>query len=78
MRGQPLLETRVSPRTNSIDGHFIVDRHPELENVWLVGGGSGHAFKHGPVLGDYIANRVAGKETAPELDAMFKLKEERF
>ena len=78
LRGQPLLETRVSPRTNSIDGHFIVDRHPELENVWLVGGGSGHAFKHGPVLGDYIANRVAGQETDPELDATFKLKDERF
>ena len=43
-----------------------------------VGGGSGHAFKHGPVLGDYIANRVAGQKTDPELDATFKLKDERF
>jgi hypothetical protein len=27
-------------------GDFLIDRHPALENVWLVDGGSGHGFKH--------------------------------
>jgi len=35
----------------SVDEHFIVERHPSWENVWIVGGGSGHAYKHGPVAG---------------------------
>jgi len=78
LEGQPVLETRVSPRTNSIDGHFMVDRHPELDNVWLVGGGSGHGYKHGIVLGDYVADRVTGNTTDPNLDATFAIKKETF
>ncbi len=78
LAGQPVLETRVSPRTNSVDGHFMVDRHPELDNVWLVGGGSGHGYKHGIVLGDYVADRVVGNATDPNLDATFAIKKETF
>jgi glycine/D-amino acid oxidase-like deaminating enzyme len=48
------------------DTHFIIDFHPEQKNVLLVGGCSGHKFKHGPVLGDFAAG-VALREygTAP-------------
>ena len=76
--GQPLLETRVSPRTDSVDAHFIVDRHPELDNLWIVGGGSGHGFKHGPMMGEHVAQRVTGKETSRELVENFKLKDDTF
>jgi len=42
-----------------------VDRHPENENLWLVGGGSGHGFKHGPAIGEMMAELVLGDgETA--------------
>ena len=78
LRGQPLVETRVCPRTNSVDSHFIIDRHPELDNVWLVGGGSGHGFKHGPMVGEYVARRVTGQDTDSELDATFRLKDATF
>ena len=78
LAGQPLLETRVSPRTDSVDANFIVDRHPELENVWLLGGGSGHGYKHGIMVGDYTARRVTGQATDPVLDETFKLKNEVF
>ena len=78
LRGQPLLEARVSPRTNSIDSHFIIDRHPELDNVWLDGGGSGHGYKHGPMVGEYVARRVTDQGTDPALDAAFRLKEDTF
>jgi glycine/D-amino acid oxidase-like deaminating enzyme len=62
----PLLESRVCQYENSPDHHFIVDRHPEAANVWLVGGGSGHGFKHGPALGELVAGNVLGeKPTEP-------------
>jgi glycine/D-amino acid oxidase-like deaminating enzyme len=58
MKNAPLVEARVCQYENSRDGHFIVDRHPGARNVWLVGGGSGHGFKHGPALGEMVAGLV--------------------
>ena len=65
MKGAPLVEARVCQYENSSDQHFILDRHPAVENVWLLGGGSGHGFKHGPAIGEMAANAVLGK-AAPE------------
>ena len=59
----PVVEARVCQYEASTDGHYLVDRHPELENVWLVGGGSGHGFKMGPALGEYVAALVQGHAT---------------
>jgi glycine/D-amino acid oxidase-like deaminating enzyme len=59
----PLLESRVCQYENTSNGDFLIDRHPHLKNVWLVGGGSGHGFKHGPFVGEYVASQIAG--TAP-------------
>jgi monomeric sarcosine oxidase len=56
----PIVETRVCQYENTSNGDFLVDRHPDLDNVWLVGGGSGHGFKHGPTLGEYVAARLTG------------------
>ncbi len=78
LRGQPIVEAKVCQYENSVDEHFIVDRHPEFDNVWLVGGGSGHGYKHGIMLGDYVANRVLGQDKSPELAATFKLKDGTF
>lgn len=60
----PLVEARVCQYEASVDGHFLVDRHPGLENVWLVGGGSGHGFKMGPALGEHVAALVQGRAAA--------------
>ena len=60
----PVTETRVCQYENTSNGDLLIDRHPEMENVSLVGGGSGHGFKHGPVVGEYMAAMIAGKETA--------------
>jgi glycine/D-amino acid oxidase-like deaminating enzyme len=54
----PLVEARVCQYEASSDGNFLVDRHPRLDNVWLVGGGSGHGFKMGPALGEHVAGLV--------------------
>jgi sarcosine oxidase len=58
LRGAPIVETRVCQYENTSSGDFLIDRHPEAENVWFVGGGSGHGFKHGPAVGEYVAARV--------------------
>ncbi|HLK07759.1 MAG TPA: FAD-dependent oxidoreductase [Candidatus Angelobacter sp.] len=73
----PVLETRVCQYENTWNGDFLIDRHPQFENVWIAGGGSGHGFKHGPALGEYLSARIlhgtpgeprfslAVKQTAP-------------
>jgi sarcosine oxidase len=65
----PLVEARVCQYENTSNGDFLIDRHPDLENVWLVGGGSGHGFKHGPALGEYVSTKLDGGE----VDARFTL-----
>ena len=54
----PLTETRVCQYENTSNGDFLIDRHPDFDNVWLVGGGSGHGFKHGPAVGEYLTGRI--------------------
>lgn len=66
LRDAPVVETRVCQYENTPHGDFLIDRHPDFENVWLVGGGSGHGFKHGPALGEYVANQVMQADTDPE------------
>lgn len=60
LRNAPLIETRVCQYEQTPDSHFIVDRHPLNENVWLLGGGSGHGFKHGPAIGEMMAELILG------------------
>jgi len=55
LKDAPLVENRVCPYENSPDGNFLFDKHPEAENVIFLGGGSGHGFKHGPALGEWVA-----------------------
>lgn len=70
MKGAPLVETQVCQYENTPDDNFIMDRHPQAENIWIVGGGSGHGFKHGPAIGEMVAELVMEGKHA---DAMFRL-----
>src|SRR6202166_2589878 len=54
----PIVETRVCQYENTSNGDFLIDRHPEMNNVWFAGGGSGHGFKHGPAIGEYVAQQI--------------------
>jgi sarcosine oxidase len=65
LTGAPLVESRVCQYENTSTGDFLIDRHPGFENVWLVGGGSGHGFKHGPAVGEHVCSLIEGK-AAPE------------
>jgi glycine/D-amino acid oxidase-like deaminating enzyme len=58
MKDAPLIETRVCQYEQTADSNFVVDRHPRMDNVWIVGGGSGHGFKHGPALGEMMCELI--------------------
>jgi sarcosine oxidase len=67
MKNAPLLESRVCQYEDTPDHNFIIDRHPANPNVWIVGGGSGHGFKHGPALGEMVSQLVLeGREAAAD------------
>jgi glycine/D-amino acid oxidase-like deaminating enzyme len=70
LKNAPLIESRVCPYENSPDGNFIFDRHPEADNLWFLGGGSGHGFKHGPALGELVAGLF---EKGGEIDTIMAL-----
>jgi glycine/D-amino acid oxidase-like deaminating enzyme len=58
LKDAPLVSSEVCQYENTSNGDFLIDRHPERDNVWLVGGGSGHGFKHGPAVGEYVSARI--------------------
>lgn len=62
----PLVESRVCQYESSSNGDFLIDRHPDFDNVWLAGGGSGHGFKHGPAVGEYLSARILDGEPVHE------------
>ncbi|KAI3553795.1 FAD dependent oxidoreductase [Colletotrichum abscissum] len=60
--GRPLLGARVCWCTDSPDSHWLIDNHPKHPSLLLATGDSGHAFKMFPIIGDYIADALEGKE----------------
>jgi len=61
----PLIEAEVCQYENTSSGDFLIDLHPAMSNVWLVGGGSGHGFKHGPAVAEYVAGIMDGAAGEP-------------
>jgi glycine/D-amino acid oxidase-like deaminating enzyme len=66
LRGAPLNESRVCQYENSANGDLLIDVHPDRPNVFLVGAGSGHGFKHGPAVGAYAARLATDSLDHPE------------
>jgi sarcosine oxidase len=60
LKGASLIGAEVCQYENSSNGDFLIDLHPQWSNVLLLGGGSGHGFKHGPEVGRYAAARLMG------------------
>jgi glycine/D-amino acid oxidase-like deaminating enzyme len=71
LAAQPFTEFRVCQYENSSNGDFLIDRHPAHDGVILLGGGSGHGFKHGPAVGRIAADLALGRIAAA--DARFSL-----
>jgi sarcosine oxidase len=70
LENAPVVGSEVCQYENTSNGDFLIDRHPERDNVWLVGGGSGHGFKHGPAVGEYVTARLLGEA---QVEARFSL-----
>lgn len=78
MKDQPLNETRACHYEQSSSRNFIIDRHPDIQNAWIAGGGSAEAFKSGPVIGEYVARRVLNKDLEPQLAEGFRIPTETY
>lgn len=63
----PCVRQRICLYTDTPDGDFFIDRHPERPGLVVASGGSGHAFKFAPVLGPLVADVVEGAHS-PRLD----------
>ena len=73
LKDAPLLEARVCQYENSPDSRFIIDRHPQAANAWIAGAGSGHGFKHGPAIGERVADLVLGAKRSDPFFALSRL-----
>ncbi len=59
----PLVGHRTCQYEITPDTHFVVAPHPDHDGrVWLMGGGSGHGFKHGPALAEAAERWLTGAE----------------
>jgi glycine/D-amino acid oxidase-like deaminating enzyme len=65
LAGAPLVGTRSCPYSLTGDTNFLIAQHPQHAHVWLFGGGSGHGFKHGPALAEYV-ERLLNEEDEPD------------
>jgi len=65
LAGAPVVDARVCQYEDTPDHHFIIDGLPGVDNAWVLGGGSGHGFKHGPAVGE-LAARMVLEGAAPE------------
>jgi sarcosine oxidase len=61
----PLNEVRTCRYEITPDTHFLAGPHPAHDGVWLVGGGSGHGFKHGPAMAERLIAAIAGRTPLP-------------
>lgn len=57
----PLVFTRRCLYNDTLDGHFWIDKHPEIKGLSVSSGGSGHGLKMAPVLGEMTADVIEGK-----------------
>jgi glycine/D-amino acid oxidase-like deaminating enzyme len=71
-QGAALRSTQVCHYENTPNGDLLIDLHPGTRNVWLVGGGSGHGFKHAPAIAEYVVDALAGRNRR---EARFSLAE---
>ena len=61
----PLVGSKCCRYEISADSHFIAAPHPEHPSNWIVGGGSGHGFKHGPAMAERLSGAWNGGTPLP-------------
>jgi sarcosine oxidase len=73
LQNAPILKIHSCHYESGSGGNFIVDKHPEMSNVWIVGSGMSEGFKQGPTIGEYAANRILCQDKEPQLAAGFAI-----
>lgn len=58
---RPFTKSRVCWYTDTRSGDFLIDYHPKYKGLFVMTGGSGHAFKFAPVIGDAIVECMLGR-----------------
>ena len=66
----PIVGSRICQYELTGDTHFLFAPHPERDGWWFLGGGSGHGFKHGPALAEYVADCIEGKREPETFHAL--------
>ena len=61
LAGAAIVYRRLCVYCDTADEHFWIARDPDRPRLTVAAGGSGHAFKFAPVLGDLIADAVLGE-----------------
>ncbi|MEM1450632.1 MAG: FAD-dependent oxidoreductase [Planctomycetota bacterium] len=73
LEGAPLIDSKVCQYTQAPDGELVLDRHPDADDLWVLGAGSGHAYKLGPPMGEIAAGAVLGDADALAAAGRFAL-----
>lgn len=74
LKGRVFKKTRLCWYTDTPTGDFIVSYHPTIDRLFLATGGSGHAFKFLPVLGEKVADGIEGR-LEEDLTKLWKLRD---
>lgn len=61
LANRPFDRTKMCWVTQTPTANFLVDYHPESRNVLLATGGSAHAWKFVPIIGDKVVDFIEGK-----------------
>lgn len=73
LKDAPISQTHACHYESTSSGNYIIDKHPQLSNAWIVAGGNAEGFKMCPMIGEYAANRVTGIDGDPALVKAFKI-----
>jgi len=78
LKDAPIAQTHACHYESTVSGNFIIDKHPQMSNVWIAAGGNAEGFKFSPKVGDYVAQRVMGIEGDPAIAKGFKIPEKDY
>ena len=78
LKDAPIAQTHACHYESTVSGNFIIDKHPNMANVWIAAGGNAEGFKFGPTVGDYIAQRVMGIEGDANIAKGFKIPDKEY
>lgn len=78
LKDAPILKTHSCHYESGSGGNFMIDKHPDMDNVWIVGSGMAEGLKFAPVIGEYAANRILCQDKEPQLADAFRIPLQEF